>query len=129
MLLFCSSFQYPLFKIIFEFEDFTSFSKAETQTATNNCKIFRSEWLRNGNRFVYHVAADRFLRNMVRALVGTQLMVGQGKITLEEFINIFKKKNRSSAGKSVDAKGLYLCEVEYPYFVSPPTPPTGGFGE
>jgi len=105
-------------KVIFEFEDFTSFSKAETQTATNNCKIYRSEWVRNGDRFVYHVAADRFLRNMVRALVGTQLMVGQGKITVEDFRNIIKEKNRSSAGKSVDAKGLYLCEVEYPYLVS-----------
>lgn len=102
-------------KILFEFKDFTSFSKLHTDVKTNNCKIEIAEWKQEGDILIFVIKADRFLRNMVRAIVGTLLDVGNGKISLEEFRTIIKLKDRSEAGFSVPAQGLYLVVIEYPY--------------
>jgi tRNA pseudouridine38-40 synthase len=102
--------------IIMEYIDFSCFSKSNTQTKTNNCKITRAEWVREGDGIVFHISADRFLRNMVRAIVGTLIMVGRKEIEPEAVRQIIESKDRSNAGSSVPACGLYLTEVKYPFF-------------
>ncbi|MDB5014594.1 MAG: truA [Daejeonella sp.] len=102
-------------KVLFEYEDFSCFSKSNTQTFTNNCKIFKAEWKFEDNRLIFYISADRFLRNMVRAIVGTLLMVGKRQITVEDVRKIIESKSRSNAGTSVPACGLYLTKVKYPY--------------
>jgi tRNA pseudouridine38-40 synthase len=102
--------------IIMEYTDFSCFSKSNTQTKTNNCKITIAEWVRVDDKsIVFKISADRFLRNMVRAIVGTLLMVGHKEIEPEAIREIIQSKNRSNAGTSVPACGLYLTEVLYPY--------------
>jgi tRNA pseudouridine38-40 synthase len=101
--------------IMMEYTDFSCFSKSNTQVFTNNCKISRAEWQRTDNGIVFHISADRFLRNMVRAIVGTLLMVGRKEIQPEAVKAIIESKNRSNAGASVPACGLYLTEVCYPF--------------
>jgi len=102
--------------IIMEYTDFSCFSKSNTQTKTNNCKITNAEWVRVDDKsIVFKISADRFLRNMVRAIVGTLLMVGHKEIEPEAIREIIQSKNRSNAGTSVPACGLYLTEVIYPY--------------
>ncbi len=95
-------------------EDFTSFSKVDTDTKSNLCKVTHAGWVREGDCLVFTITANRFLRNMVRAIVGTMLQLGTGKISLEEFKQITASKNRSNAGDSVPACGLYLLHVDYP---------------
>ena len=102
-------------QIMMEYTDFGCFSKSNTQVKTNNCKIVRAEWVQMGDGLVFHVSADRFLRNMVRAIVGTCMMVGRKEIAPEAIRQIIESKNRSNAGTSVPACGLYLTEVKYPY--------------
>lgn len=102
-------------KILFEYTDFECFSKVHTDVHTFNCKIYEAHWQQNGNQLKFTIAADRFLRNMVRAIVGTMINIGIGKISLEDFRNIIESKDRSRAGFSVPAHGLYLVKVQYPY--------------
>ncbi|MFD2873417.1 tRNA pseudouridine(38-40) synthase TruA [Mucilaginibacter ximonensis] len=102
-------------QIIMEYTDFSCFSKSNTQVKTNNCKISRAEWVNVEDGVVFHISADRFLRNMVRAIVGTLLMVGRKEISPEDVRNIINSKDRSNAGTSVPACGLYLTEVKYPF--------------
>jgi tRNA pseudouridine38-40 synthase len=102
-------------KIIMEYIDFSCFSKSNTQVKTNNCKIAKAEWINTDNGIVFHISADRFLRNMVRAIVGTLLMVGKHEMEPEGIRDIIESKNRSNAGMSVPACGLYLTAVKYPY--------------
>ena len=99
---------------LFDYDDFTSFSKLGTDVKTNNCKVYLAEWVDEGNRFVFTIRADRFLRNMVRAIVGTLLEVGFGKITINDFSKIIEAKDRCAAGASVPAKGLFLVDIGYP---------------
>ncbi len=101
-------------QILFEYTDFTSFSKLHTDVKTNNCKIYLAQWEQNDNHIVFTVKADRFLRNMVRALVGTLIEVGLGKLDLAGFRQVIEKKNRGAAGISVPAHGLFLTDIEYP---------------
>lgn len=101
--------------IIMEYIDFSCFSKSNTQVKTNNCKITRAEWVKTDIGIVFHITADRFLRNMVRAIVGTLMMVGRKEMEPEGIREIIESKSRSSAGTSVPACGLYLTEVKYPY--------------
>lgn len=101
-------------KILFEYTDFTSFSKLHTDVKTNNCKIMAARWEQREDEWIFIVEADRFLRNMVRAIVGTLLEVGRGKMTIDEFRQVIDAKNRCNAGSSVPAKGLFLVEVAYP---------------
>lgn len=102
-------------QILLEYTDFSCFSKSNTQTFTNNCKIERAVWQQTEYGYVFHISADRFLRNMVRAIVGTLVEIGYGNIRPEDIRNIIESKNRSQAGVSVPACGLYLTEVKYPY--------------
>lgn len=95
------------------YHDFTSFSKLGSDVKTNNCVIYKALWEEMGDQLIFTIRADRFLRNMVRAIVGTLLEVGLGKITIEDFRAIIEKKNRSSAGASVAAKGLFLVDIGY----------------
>ncbi len=101
-------------RILFDFEDFTSFSKLHTDVKTNNCKIYQAEWIRNGQQLKFVVKADRFLRNMVRAIVGTLVEVGLGKLTIDDFRRVIETQDRGAAGVSVPACGLFLTDIEYP---------------
>jgi tRNA pseudouridine38-40 synthase len=100
-------------KILLRTTDFTSFSKLHTDTKTNICKVMRAEWvvLRNGYRF--EIKADRFLRNMVRSVVGTLLEVGMGKLDVEGFKEIVEARDRSRAGQSAPAMGLFMVDIGY----------------
>ncbi len=95
--------------------DFSCFSKSNTQTFTNNCKITEAFFTNEEGGLCFTVRADRFLRNMVRAIVGTLVQIGKNEITFAEFESIIASKNRSKAGQSVPACGLYLVSVKYPY--------------
>ena len=101
-------------KSLFDYTDFTSFSKLHTDVKTNNCQIMQAEWEQRGDVWVFTIKADRFLRNMVRAIVGTLLQVGRGQLTETEFRSILEAKDRCKAGTSVPAEGLYLIDVSYP---------------
>jgi tRNA pseudouridine38-40 synthase len=100
---------------LLSYTDFSCFSKSNTQTFTNNCKISEAYFKSENGSLVFTIKADRFLRNMVRAIVGTLVLVGRGNIPAEEVKNIIASKNRSNAGQSVPACGLYLMEVSYPF--------------
>jgi tRNA pseudouridine38-40 synthase len=95
--------------------DFTSFSRVDTQTRTNLCTVSHAFWKERDNLLVFTICADRFLRNMVRAVVGTLLDVGVGKMDAGDVEKILASKNRSNAGDSVPACGLFLIEVTYPF--------------
>lgn len=95
-------------------QDFTSFSKLHTQTFTNDCVISSVKLEQKDEMLVFTITADRFLRNMVRAIVGTLIKVGEGKIKVDEIKNIIAKKDRSKAGVSVPAHALFLIKIEYP---------------
>ena len=95
--------------------DFTSFSKLHTDVKTNNCRIDYAHWQKEGEMMVFTITADRFLRNMVRAVVGTLVEVGRGKISVEEFEQIIFKKDRCSAGTSMPPQALFLWKVNYDY--------------
>ncbi len=101
-------------KILFGYTDFTSFSKLHTDVKTNNCTIMQAEWEDTGKQLVFTIKANRFLRNMVRAIVGTMLDIGQGKLTQEGLRKIIESKNRCNAGTSVPGHALFLCDIEYP---------------
>jgi len=95
--------------------DFQSFSKVSTDVKTFNCRLMECRWEQKGHSLVFHVKADRFLRNMVRAMVGTLLDIGSGRLKIEELPGVMESGNRSNAGTSVPAKGLYLTEIGYPW--------------
>ena len=97
-----------------DYIDFTSFSKLHTDVKTNNCRITHAQWTREGDQWVFTITADRFLRNMVRAIVGTVLDVGRGVLTIEQFRTIIEKKDRCSAGTSVPGNALFLADITYP---------------
>ena len=99
---------------LYEYTDFTSFSKLHTDVKTNNCKIINAKWTQDDDKWIFTIVADRFLRNMVRAIVGTLLEVGRNKMTVDEFKQVIEARNRCKAGTSVPAKGLYLVHVAYP---------------
>ncbi len=98
---------------LLNFRDFTSFSKLHTDVKTNNCTIMLARWEERIDGYDFTIRADRFLRNMVRAIVGTMLDVGTGKLTVEQFADIIEAKDRSNAGTSADAKGLFLTDIGY----------------
>lgn len=100
--------------LLLDYKDFECFSKSNTDVRTFICNISSASWDIEEERLVFSITADRFLRNMVRAIVGTLLDVGMGKITSEDVKTIIKSKDRRSAGASVPAKGLYLMKVLYP---------------
>lgn len=101
-------------EILLQYSDFQSFSRSNTDVKTYLCRITKAVWEEEGSQLKFTIAADRFLRNMVRAIVGTLLGVGFGKITLDQIHEIIKSKDRSNAGASAPAHGLYLTKVCYP---------------
>lgn len=116
-------------RIIEETSDFTSFAKLHSDAKTNICKVSNAEWchIRNDKQalefigdiddgIVFTISADRFLRNMVRAIVGTLVDVGRNKMDLKDFRNIIEEKNRCSAGMSMPANALFLWDIKYPFF-------------
>ena len=100
---------------LLEHTDFTSFSKLHTDVKTNNCRVTHAEWRQvDEDTWCFTIQADRFLRNMVRAIVGTLLQVGQGKLNIEGFNEIIQKRDRCSAGTSVPGEALFLVDIGYP---------------
>lgn len=100
--------------VLFKYKDFTSFSKLHSDTKTNICKIMYAKWETENDLLVFTITADRFLRNMVRAIVGTIIDVGLKKISTDDFAKIIESKNRCNAGQSVPPQGLFLTSIEYP---------------
>lgn len=102
-------------KLLIEFTDFQCFSKVHTDVNTFNCKISQAFWKKEKDELIFTISADRFLRNMVRSIVGTLVYVGLGKISKADFQTIIESKDRKKAGFSVPAHGLYLTEIKYDY--------------
>lgn len=101
-------------KVLFKHKDFESFSKVHTDVKTFNCDIFEAYWKKENQQYVFYIKANRFLRNMVRAIVGTLLEVGTRNISIQDFEHVILAKDRCKAGTSVPAEGLFLSEVNYP---------------
>jgi tRNA pseudouridine38-40 synthase len=102
-------------KLLIGKQDFASFCRTNTDVKTTICNLTHAEWKELGNgHAVFTITADRFLRNMVRAVVGTLFEVGRGKMTREQFADVIAQHNRCAAGDSAAAEGLYLTRVEYP---------------
>ncbi len=104
-------------KHLFDYTDFTSFSKLHTDAKTNDCTIMKAEWKQSetdSNEWIFTITANRFLRNMVRAVVGTLLEVGRGAMTIEQFCQTIEKKDRCAAGTSVPGNALFLTDIQYP---------------
>jgi tRNA pseudouridine38-40 synthase len=99
--------------LLLDHTDFSSFSRSRTQVSNNLCVMMQAEWKKTDNGMVFTIKANRFLRNMVRAIVGTMVDIGKGKLTVEDFSRIIESKDRSAAGSSAPACGLYLVKVEY----------------
>lgn len=102
-------------RILFEYVDFESFAKSGADNKTTICKIYKAEWQQDGDMLKFTISADRFLRNMVRAIVGTMVEVGTGKILPGDLRKIIEAKNRNSAGSSAPAHGLFLVDVGYDF--------------
>lgn len=105
--------------LLLQYEDFECFSKSNTDVRTFLCDIKKAQWTKNEEVLVFTIRANRFLRNMVRAIVGTLLDVGLGKRTLQDVKAVINSKDRSKAGASVPAKGLYLTKINYPNTIIP----------
>lgn len=101
--------------LLLEYYDFASFQKSGANSGTTICTITRAGWEQFNNRAVFTITANRFLRNMVRAIVGTLLEVGKGNMTIDEFRKVIESRDRTCAGDSAAACGLYLTKVTYPY--------------
>ena len=99
--------------LLLQYSDFSAFSKTGGDNRTSQCKISQAHWQENGNRLLFTITADRFLRNMVRAIVGTLIEVGLDNLEIEDFKKIIESGSRSQAGTSVPAKGLFLTAVKY----------------
>ncbi|MBT8260984.1 MAG: tRNA pseudouridine(38-40) synthase TruA [Flavobacteriaceae bacterium] len=100
-------------RILFDYKDFKCFSRTHTDVKTYNCKIMEAKWNEVDNELHFHIKADRFLRNMVRAIVGTMLDIGTKKIEVSKLHEIIESRDRSQAGASAPAHGLYLSKIEY----------------
>jgi tRNA pseudouridine38-40 synthase len=101
-------------RLLYQYTDFTSFSKLHTGVKTNNCCITQAGWTEKGEVWQLTLTADRFLRNMVRAIVGTLLEVGYGKVNIEGFKTIIEARDRGRAGTSAPAHALFLAGITYP---------------
>lgn len=100
--------------ILLDYTNFKCFSKSRTDVRTYNCRIDYARWELENNKLVFHITADRFLRNMVRAIVGTLLEIGQNKYPVSHISKVIESEDRGKAGTSVPAHGLYLTRIEYP---------------
>ena len=102
-------------KELLKYENFTSFSKLHTHVKTNDCKIYSATWEDKENLLIFTIKANRFLRNMVRSIVGTMIDIGVEKTDIDRLRKIIEKKDRALAGMSAPAHGLFLTDIEYPY--------------
>ncbi|MFC0779074.1 tRNA pseudouridine(38-40) synthase TruA [Flavobacterium sp. HJSW_4] len=102
-------------QLLLKHTDFQCFSKVNTDVNTFDCTIFEAYWKQEKGKLIFTISANRFLRNMVRAIVGTLINIGLKKITLTDFENIIASKSREKAGFSVPAHGLYLTKIDYDY--------------
>ncbi|MFO7978552.1 MAG: tRNA pseudouridine(38-40) synthase TruA [Bacteroidales bacterium] len=100
--------------VLLEHKDFACFSKSNTQVNTTICEVMKARWQKEGHLLVFEIKANRFLRNMVRAIVGTLVEVGLGKTSQQEFAGILASGDRKKAGYSVPGHGLFLTDIEYP---------------
>lgn len=103
--------------MLLDVEDFTSFAKLHSDAKTNICDVREARWDKEGAMWVFTITADRFLRNMVRAVVGTLVEVGRGKMTLQRFQDVIAAKDRCEAGTSVPPQALFLHSIRYPYIM------------
>ena len=101
-------------ELLLNHKDFQCFSKSNTDVKTYHCDIMYAEWEEVGTELHFKIKADRFLRNMVRAIVGTMIEIGLGKMSIEQLVQVIASKDRGQAGYSVPAHGLYLQQIEYP---------------
>ena len=101
-------------KFLYKYQNFKSFSRSKTDVKTYNCTITNAVWKEEDNILTFHITANRFLRNMVRAIVGTMLNIGTNKISIDDFQRIIESKDRTKAGASAKSKGLFLTEIIYP---------------
>jgi tRNA pseudouridine38-40 synthase len=101
-------------QVLFAYTDFTTFSKRNTQVKTFDCTIIAAKWSTTYDQVIFDVTSNRFLRGMVRGLVGTMLRVGRGLISVDDFKNIIESKDCSKADFSVPPQGLFLSTVNYP---------------
>jgi tRNA pseudouridine38-40 synthase len=100
--------------ILLQYTNFQCFSKVNTDVKTYNCKLMQAFWTHKNDELIFTIQADRFLRNMVRAIVGTLINIGLGKLEVEKLHEILKSRDRGEAGFSVPAHGLYLVNIDYP---------------
>jgi len=100
--------------LLLETKDFTSFARLHADNKTNICQLSKAVWIEKEGLIVFEISSDRFLRNMVRAIVGSLVEVGKSKISLDDFAGIIQKKDRSAAGQSAPAHGLFLSRIDYP---------------
>ncbi len=101
-------------ELLLGYSDFTSFAKLHADAKTNICDIMEAKWRKDNKLIIFEISADRFLRNMVRAIVGTMIDIGRGKLSLKDFETIIESKNRNNAGVSAAAEGLFLVKIDYP---------------
>lgn len=101
-------------EILFEYKNFKSFEKLHSDNKTSNCQMYEAKWTETENMLIFKIKADRFLRNMVRSIVGTMLEIGRNKVTIEQFRNIIESRKRANAGASVLPNGLFLTDIQYP---------------
>ncbi len=101
-------------KLLLNYTNFKCFSKSKTDVKTYNCTITEAKWERKEDVLIFSISANRFLRNMVRAIVGTLIEIGENKLSIDDLIRIIKSEDRGEAGYSVPAHGLYLTKVQYP---------------
>lgn len=101
-------------ELLLKYSDFTSFSRLHSGSKTNICRIYQAKWEETAEGLVFTIKADRFLRNMVRSIVGTMIGIGTRRISIEKFEEIIRAKDRCAAGMSAPAKGLFLENIEYP---------------
>lgn len=101
--------------ILMDYTDFASFCKTRGGQKTTICHVKKAYWERKGDKLVFYITADRFLRNMVRAIVGTMIDIGRGRISKEDFTNIIEGKSRKLASESAKAQGLHLTDIKYPF--------------
>lgn len=105
--------------LLTDYTDFTSFSKTDSDTRTNDCCLSHCRWKEEEGMLVFTITANRFLRNMVRAVTGTLVDLGRGRITCDDLIGIVESKNRCNAGESAPARGLFLTGIDYPDSIRP----------
>ncbi len=102
-------------QMLLDYNDFSSFQRTGGGQSTSICYVRRATWERTGHQLKFTISANRFLRNMVRAIVGTHFIIGKGRMTLDEYKTVIESKNRMMAGDSIKAAGLHLVQVKYPF--------------